>query len=470
MAGTTRTAQLRELLHTPQFRRLYTTRVVSATADGVFQAALASYVLFNPEKATTPGEAAAALAAILLPYSVAGPFMGVFLDRWLRQRVLVVGNLVKVGLVTVVAALVMSNSEGVGFFLATVAALGTNRLFLSALSAALPHVVQERQLLTANALTTTSGSVATVVGAAVGGVLRLAAGSSGAALGGVVLFAALVYAASAGIATTMPARLLGPDADERARVVSLRRAIADVSTDLGRAAAHVVHRRKATYALGAISLQRFCYGVATLTIVLLERNYFTTAATKGILGFGAIIGATGAGILVAALVTPRATRRFGRDSWITVLLIGAGLAILAFGLPFQRGLIVLGAFALGVSAQGVKICVDTTVQEQIDDAFRGRVFSVYDMLFNTTYVAAAAVTAVLLPTSGKSVPVMTALAVGYLAVGAAFGWLSRPRARSAAGSGPGSGHGLDRFRTKITTDRAVAETAATPKSSSLGPE
>ncbi len=36
----------------------------------------------------------------------------------------------------------------------------------------------------------------------------------------------------------------------------------------------------------------------------------------------------------------------------------------------------------------MKICVDTTLQETVDDDFRGRVFSVYDTLFNVTFVVA----------------------------------------------------------------------------------
>src|ERR1019366_5598586 len=108
---------------------------------------------------------------------------------------------------------------------------------------------------------------------------------------------------------------------------------------------------------------------------------------------GASIGALGVGIVVAALITPSAADRFGTTTWITSMLVMAGTAIAAFGLPFQRDLLVVGSFLLGVSSQSVKICVDTTVQQQVDDAYRGRVFSVYDMAFNVTYVAAAAVAA-----------------------------------------------------------------------------
>ncbi len=64
----------------------------------------------------------------------------------------------------------------------------------------------------------------------------------------------------------------------------------------------------------------------------------------------------------------------------------------------------VGAFLLGVVSQGVKLCVDTTLQEIIDDAYRGRVFAVYDMLFNATFAAAAAAAATWLPRTAAPPP------------------------------------------------------------------
>ena len=421
-------AQVREILRARNFRRLYATRLVSAAADGIFQTALASYVFFSPQNATTPGKAAAAFAALLLPYSIAGPFVGVFLDRWRRQRVLVIANTVKVALVLVVAGLVLANSDGVAFYVTAVVALGVNRFFLSALSAALPHVVESHDLVTANALSTTSGSVLTIVGAAIGAGIRLATGSSPAAVSSIVVLAAVVYGASAAVASTLGTHLLGPDADERGSAVprSAWHALATMTRDLADAARYVARRKRAAHALGAISAHRFLFGVASLTIILLFRNYFATQGNidGGILGLGASIGALGVGIVVAALITPSATDRFGTTMWITSMLIMAGAVIAAFGLPFQRDLLVVGSFFLGVSAQSVKICVDSTVQQQVDDMYRGRVFSVYDMAFNVTYVGAAAVAATVLPKSGKSFTVMACLAGGYLLAAMIFAWSS----------------------------------------------
>lgn len=458
MTRATGRAQLRDLLRSPDFQKLYTTRLVSACADGIFQTALASYVLFNPEKATTPAETAWAFAALLLPYSIVGPFVGVCLDRWWRQRILVVSNLVKVVLVTGVAALVAGRSEGVAFFATAIAALGVNRLFLSALSAGLPRIVRDDELVTANALTTTSGSIATIVGAGIGGLLRWQIGSTPPSVAMIVVISAGVYAASALVATRMARALLGPDESERAAATSVSawRAVGDVTGDLRRAARHLLQRARASDALFAISAHRFLYGIATLTIVLLNRNYFTKNVNSGLLGLGAVVAASGVGYVVAAFATPSMTGRIGKRAWIGWLMVAAAVAIAVFGLPYRRELLVVGGFVLGVSAQGVKISVDTTVQEEVDDAFRGRVFAVYDMLFNVTYVASAAVTATVLPKTGKSYVVMTLLAVGYLAAAAAYLTLS---ARHRSHDVP------DQVGRPVEPDEPVIEL---PKSSSQG--
>ncbi|MDA2987191.1 MAG: MFS transporter, partial [Actinomycetota bacterium] len=65
---------LRELLRTPDFRRLYGVRLVSQFGDGLLQAALATYVLFSPERQPDAIKVAAAFAILLLPYSIIGPF------------------------------------------------------------------------------------------------------------------------------------------------------------------------------------------------------------------------------------------------------------------------------------------------------------------------------------------------------------------------------------------------------------
>ena len=80
---------LTALLRFSGFGRLFAVRLLSHGSDGIFQVALASTVLFSPERAPTSGAIAGAFAAILLPFTILGPFVGVFLDRWSRRWILV---------------------------------------------------------------------------------------------------------------------------------------------------------------------------------------------------------------------------------------------------------------------------------------------------------------------------------------------------------------------------------------------
>jgi MFS family permease len=184
-------------------------------------------------------------------------------------------------------------------------------------------------------------------------------------------------------------------------------------------------------ALGAMSLHRFCYGLLTLMTLLLYRNTFPPVSgffRGGLVGLSEVIAAGAVGTLLAALATPPVVRRVGLRRWVVLLLAGGGVAQLALGLPFAAPAVVAAALVLGLVAQGVKICVDTTVQEEVADDFRGRVFSVYDTLFNVLFVAALLVGAVLLPASGVSVSMLVAVAVLYLL--AAVGYRSRSSAET----------------------------------------
>jgi hypothetical protein len=85
---------------------------------------------------------------------------------------------------------------------------------------------------------------------------------------------------------------------------------------------------------------------------------------------------------------------------------------------------VAAGFVLGFMTQGVKICVDSTLQETVEDDFRGRVFSVYDTLFNVAFVVALLAAAFVLPASGISYPVLVAVGAGYLLTAAVYARLS----------------------------------------------
>jgi MFS family permease len=422
-------ADLRTVIRGRYFRRLFAVRLISQFGDGIFTGGLAGYVFFSPEKQTSAGAAAAAFAVLLLPYSIVGPFAGVFIDRWSRRQVLVYSALVRTGLVAVTGALVATEHDGAMFYVAALAVLGVNRFFLSALSAALPHVVPRDELLVANAVTPTAGTVITFAGAAVGGVIPrlLLVGDprgSGLALG----CSALLYIATSLVATSIPHRMLGPDL--AGTLPKARHAMRNVAVGLVDGVRHILASRPVAVALAAIAAHRFWYGLLTLMTALLYRNYFNAPGQSGaaLAGFGIVVIASGAGFFVAAFITPPATRWLSRRAWITVLFATAAVTLAAAGLPMKEAPFAAAGFVLGVVSQSVKICVDTIVQESTGDAYRGRVFAVYDMLFNVMFVAAGAFAAATIPSTGVSYPILIVMIAGFAATAVAYWFGARPGA------------------------------------------
>src|SRR4051794_2080973 len=393
------------------FRRLYGTRLLSQGADGIFQASLASAVLFSPERETDAAKVALAFCVLLLPYSLVGPFAGVLLARWGRSRVLVRANLVRASLgVAVAAVLASAGATHPVFVLLALAVVSVNRFYLAALSAALPRVVGTPELVTANALSVTSGTFATLTGAGLGVAARGSGSDPATAV--VALGAAVVYVLSALVARRFPARRLGPD---QVAASPLCREMATVVRGMLDGARHLADRPPAAHALAAITAARFLFGVMTVLTLLVYRNHFTDSGLlrAGLPGLTQVVVASGVGTVTAAVVTPVATHRIGKPAWLAGSLLLGGAAGVTLGLPYTLGSFLGAGLVLGFVMQATKISVDTLLQEQVDDEFRGRAFSFYDTLFNVSFVAAAALAAGILPDDGVSRPVVAVLGIGY---------------------------------------------------------
>ena len=80
-----------------------------------------------------------------------------------------------------------------------------------------------------------------------------------------------------------------------------------------------------------------------------------------------------------------------------------------------RPVVLAAAVLLGLAAQSAKIAVDTIVQRDTADGFRGRAFALYDVLYNAAFVGAAALGAAALPDTGWSPVLFAVLAAAYLA-------------------------------------------------------
>ncbi|GAA1430438.1 MFS transporter [Streptomyces thermospinosisporus] len=406
---------LRVLLRFQGFRRLLAVRLLSQGADGVFQVALAAYVVFSPERQTSAAAIASAMAVLLLPYSLLGPFAGVFLDRWRRRQVFLYGNLLRALMAAVTAVLILGGVPDWLLYVSALCVTAVNRFVLAGLSAALPRVVDTERLVVANSLSPTAGTLAATVGGGLAFLVRLLIADSDAA---VVVVGAGLYLCAALASLRIAKELLGPD---RALVnPRLATALSGTARDLVAGVRHVAapQRREAAWALTAMSLMRFCYGAMLVMVLMLSRYALTSSTDGGLALLGLALGFSGAGFFAAAVLTPWAAGRLGPGRWIVVCAGAAALLEPALGLLFATVPLLAGAFVLGLTTQGSKIATDTIVQTLVEDDFRGRIFSVYDVLFNVAFVSAAAVAALMLPPDGRSVPLVVTIAVIYGGVAA----------------------------------------------------
>ena len=415
-------SDLAVVLRGRDFRRLFAVRLASQASDGAFQVGLASLVFFSPDRATTPQAVALAAVVTVLPYTLIGPFAGVLLDVWPRRQVLFFANAVRAVMVVGVAALVFAGSVGVPLYLAALACLSVNRFFLSGLGASLPYVVPEHELVMANAVSPTCGTVAALTGAGIGFALGALFGKSDNADAVVLLASAVGYALSAALATRMARDLLGPTESAQLSWTSFGSVARDVLHDLADGARHVRERRSAGRALAAIGAHRIGYGVMTITLMLLCRNYFTDPADTdaGLALLARAITVVGIGIAASALITPVAARRLSPSLWIGACILIAAVTQVVLVVHLNLIILLVGVFMLGLTGQGLKICVDAIVQSTVDDSFRGRVFSFYDVVFNAAFVSAAGLSILLLPTDGYTRPVFGGIGVLFALIAGAY--------------------------------------------------
>ncbi|MGT2529388.1 MFS transporter [Streptomyces nojiriensis] len=413
---------LRVLLRLRDFRNLLAVRLLSQAADGVYQVALATYVVFSPEKQTSPAAIASAMAVLLLPYSLIGPFAGVLLDRWRRRQVFLYGNLLRAFLACLTGMLIVIHVPDWLFYASALSVTAVNRFVLAGLAASLPHVVGPDQLVTANALSPTAGTLAATAGGGLAFLVRLLASDSNAI---VVLLAAAFYLCSALVSLRLAIGLLGPDHPPGATHPSFTEGIALTVRGMAEGLRHLASRRDAARALAAMTVMRFCYGALTVTLLMLCRYSWSQTEAEGLALLGMAVGASAAGFFAAAVVTPWMVGRLGTLGWITACSAVSAVLVPALGLFFHFGPMLVAAFVLGLTTQGAKIATDTVVQSQVDDDYRGRVFSVYDVLVNVSFVGAAAVSALMLPADGRSAVLLLGVSALYAATALLLGRRTR---------------------------------------------
>lgn len=384
--------------------------------DGLFQSALASFVLFSPERQANAMAAASAFAVVLLPYSFVGPFIGTLLDRFSRQRAVALSNLTRAITLIFIATLIYQGETGVRLTILVLIAFGVNRLILAALSAGLPLVAPKDALITSNALAVTGGSVWVVLGGGFGLLLRRISDSffpSDKADGVLLIAAACGYLIAALFAAIMKRDAIGPLAHQ-IKKGSFAQGINEMRDGWN----FLLEHRDAARGIFTVAIHRGGLTALTLVALLLERNTFNDAADSaaGLAGLSVALSFAAIGFTLGAVIAPVAVNYMGRHRWMRISMFFAALGASILIIDRSQILLCLSAFFTALFGQGVKVTNDALVQSKISDEFRGRVFAVYDVLVNASIIACSLIAAALLPLSGDTYKVPALVALSYFLV------------------------------------------------------
>jgi predicted MFS family arabinose efflux permease len=381
--------RIRGALASPDFRKLFAIRLVSQSSDGLFQSALVASVVFSPEQQNTAVGLLKATLIVAVPYSILGPFTGVFIDRWRRRRILLLAPWAKAALVGLV--LFDPIEQAIPFFAGALLVLSVNRFFLATAAAVVPRLVPHEDLLVANSLATVGGTVALLTGVFVGGRVVDAVDSSVA----VVVAAGVGWIAASWVASLIASPLKPHTRPEDPEL--LRHQLRRVMVEFADGARRLQRNPRAIGPITSITLDQIGQGIVlTLSLVV-----FRHAFGQGVASFSNLIGAGGVGVLVGILTVGELEDRFSKPRIVAGAFVAGGIVLVAVSFFIRDWSVLLASFAVGLTFAWKKISVDTMVQEATPDGYRGRVFSVYDVVYNLARVIAAALAIWMIPELGR---------------------------------------------------------------------
>ncbi len=345
-------------VHGPAFKRLAVTQAAAYAGDTLAAIGLAGTLFFEVPSAEARGKVALYLLLTLAPFILLNPFLPrIFAALPNPYRVGLAGSGTLRAIVTV--ALLLVGLDGFGLFPLAFLLLVLSRLFGIARSSLLPVTLPESvALVAANSRLALTGLVAGGLAAPIGAAALEVFGARAALLLAVVAFAGAAFLAT-GIETPSEAAEV-----DRSRLW--------------------LPIRLVRLSMTATGMVRLLHGflLALLAFVFKEQD-------AGLLDFGALLAAAGAGYGLAALLAPWFERRLREEPMVvSALAIEAAAAFIAaqvFGLA--AGAVV--ATAAGLAWGTAKFAFDGMLQHHTQPDLRGVAFTRAETLFQIAWVFGA---------------------------------------------------------------------------------
>jgi MFS family permease len=397
------------------FRWLWIAQTVSIVGDKINQVALSIMVF---KLTDSPVQMGIVFAISYLPAALFGLLAGPLVDRWDRRRTMITADLLRAGIVSGMAVVAM-----VGFPLGSKVALvyvlafvsSTIALFFEPSRMALvPSVVDQGELMAANALDMTTMSVSELLGIGFGGVLVATIGYGSAFWIDAVTFlvsATFVFAVGhRAVARILPKLRLSVVRDD------LRSGLERIRRD------GVLRGVAITYAAVAVG-----GGAALALSILLALTVYTNNGLSSALRYTVVDLATTVGLLVGSVAIGMARPAgAGRKYLRGIIAFGALFVLFLFVHDlWMAGVLLFGA---GIANEYFGIPMITLLQTYTEEETRGRVFAVRMTIARLATVIGLAGAGVAAQVYGV-VPMAVALGVFFILVGA-LGY-AMPRLRQA---------------------------------------
>jgi MFS family permease len=351
------------------FRLLFSGQLISNVGDWLDFLALVVLIAYTWHRG--PGSLAALAVTIAIPWAIAGPLMGVLVDRWPKRPVLIGADLLRAVIVT---GLIFAPSIWVLLPLVFLKTL-VSTAFAPAQQATIRATVPEQDLLAANSLSQLATQITKVAGPALGGLI-VAVWSPRVAFG----VDAATFLVSAAVLSRLP-RLEIAASEEHERGSFL--------TELRAGLGYVARNRTLTLAIGSMSATVFLvFTFDTLSPLALRALGFGPSlfglAVAGI-GFGAVVGALAIGSF-GRRIDPFALLGGSKAvAGVLVALIGLG-AVASLSISAYAWLpVVLG---IGLASAGVLVAFPTILQLETPAHMMGRVYSTASAIPTTLQMVA----------------------------------------------------------------------------------
>src|SRR5690242_7929882 len=355
------------------FRQLWLGQVVSQMGDWFDTIALYTIIL----RLTGSGrDVGLLLVARFVPSFLFGPISGVVADRFSRQRIMIVSDILRARVV--LGFLFVRRPDQLWIiYVLTVFQLGLSTFFEPAKTAAIPSIVEDRELVAANAISSVTWSAMLTIGAAVGGFITGWFGTD---------VAFILDAATYLLSAALIAMIRVPKRKKRERQkVTLGRLLGTKETIEG--IKYVKDRPRVLAALLVKPAWGIGGGILTILAVFGERIF--PVGKDAAQGIGVLFAARGIGTAVGPIVARRISGEGNRrmQASIGIAFIIAGAFYVAFGsaTSFVFALVVLGIAHCGGSILWVFSTV--LLQRGVADNFRGRVFAAELALLTLTMAA-----------------------------------------------------------------------------------